>query len=216
MRFTQILYLLSISISLGLSVWCFKGEKSLKVFPYLLFLSLITEIIVDICYFILDIDYHIIYHIYTPLEYLLFASYFYIYHKSQVIKILVVTSIVIFTLLSVFISTEIININVHPGLNDNVEGFFLIILSSFTLLTINLNPKISIISLPVFWICLAILIFHSGIFLFNGLYNYLVAKKSVIAQPLHQLIIKNFNYLLYILFSIAFICSNRMKKYTLQ
>jgi hypothetical protein len=216
MRFTQILYLASISISLVLSIWCYKGEKSLKVFPYLLSLSLVTEIIVDICYFILDIDYHVFYHIYTPLEYFLFALYFYIYHKSKIAKTLIVVSIIIFTLLSIFISNEIININVHPGLNDNVEGFFLIILSSFTLLTINFNPKISIMNLPVFWICLAILIFHSGVFLFNGLYNYLVTKKSEIAQPLHQIIIKNFNYLLYILFSIAFICSNRMKKYTLQ
>lgn len=216
MKFTQILYLTLLTISWLLSIWCYKKGKSIKIFPFLLSVSLLTEILVDIFYYILHWEYSVIYHLYTPVEYALFSHFFYYNLNNKALKKVLLLTIPSFLILSLFISFKIVGISKYVGMNDNLEGILLILWSIITLFSIEFNPEFSIIQLPVFWICVAVIIFHSGIFLFNGVYDSLLAKKSPLAEILHQMIIKNLNYVLYILFSIAFICSNRMKKYSLQ
>lgn len=212
----QIIYLTLLSICLLLSLFTYKADNSLKIFPSLLGLSLTTEILVDILYFILEYkkEYNIIYHIYIPIEYA-FISYFF-YLNNNKIKKYIEISIPLFILISGLISGIVISITDFPGLNFNLSGLLLILWSVITLFSVPPTANISITKLPVFWICIGILVFHAGIFFFNGVYEYIQQKNSLLAQQLHRLTIKSLNYIMYICFSIAFICSHRMKKYSSQ
>jgi len=217
MSIYQVIYLTLLILCLLISLFTYKQSKSLKIFPLLLCLSLITEITVDFMYFLLNYDneYNIIYHIYIPLEYS-FLSYFFYLNNSHQVKKYIEVSIPLFILASGLISGFVISITDFPGLNFNLAGTLLILWSVITLFSVQPTANVSITSLPVFWICIGILVFHTGIFFFNGVYEHIQQKNSLLAQQLHRLTIKSLNYIMYICFSIAFICSHRMKKYSSQ
>lgn len=216
----QIFYLIFLTSSLAICLYSspsFEHNKSLKVFPILLFFSVFTEAFVNILRYVFNYSissYQFIYHLYIPIEYTLLSYFFYLNNNAQVRKY-IMYSVPFYILVSGLLSLKIITFANYPGLNFNLEGVLLIAWSLITLFSVQPSATISIIKLPVFWICLGILIFHAGIFFFNNVYDELLQQNSVLAQNLHRLIIKSLNYILYICFSIAFICSNQMKKYLL-
>lgn len=218
MSLSQISYLFLLSICLILSIFCHKSDKSLNIFPLLLGVSLIVEIAVDVMYFLLNCknEYNIIYHIYIPIEYTILAYYFYLNNKDQIVKKFIILSVPLFVLASSVLSISVISTTEFPGLNFNFSGILLIIWSLITLFSIPPVNNQNITRIPVFWICVGILIFHPGIFFFNGVYEYIQHKNSSLAQQLHLLIIKSLNYILYLCFIVAFLCSQRMKKYLLR
>jgi hypothetical protein len=219
MSIYQILYLAFLTSSLAISLYCypsFQQNRSLKIFPFLLATSLLTEIVVNILHFVFHQNFLFMYHFYIPVEYAFLAYFFYLNSGHPTLRRIILFSIPAYLLVSIYISLKVSPINTHPGLNFNLEGILLILWSLITLLNVNPTGNLPIVRLPVFWICLGILIFHCGIFFFNGVYNYLLENDSQLAKQLHKLIIKNLNYLLYICFSTGFICSKQMKKYLLQ
>lgn len=214
MSINQIIYLLLLSISLLVSVWCRKSDAALRIFPVLLLLSLVTEIVVSIRYHHFHKDYNFIYHAYLPLEYSLTAVYFYRQSTKKLTKKLIFWSIALYVIVSGLISLFVTPLTEHPGLSFNLEGVLLITWSLLALFSVEVNPVIPIVRLPVFWICLGLLTFHSGIFFFNFIYSYISETHTVLAEELHQLVIKNLNYLLYFFILIAFLCSERITRYT--
>jgi hypothetical protein len=219
MSIYQILYFTFLTSSLAISLYCypsFEQNKSLKIFPWLLTISLLTEVGVNILHYVFEQSFLFMYHFYIPVEYALLAYFFYLNSTHPDVKKSILISIPAFILVSIYISVKISPITTHPGLNFNLAGMLLIIWSLLTLFSVNPTANVSMVRLPIFWICLGILIFHCGIFIFNGVYNYLLQNHTQLAKDLHKLIIKNLNYLLYICFSTGFICSNQMKKYSLQ
>lgn len=214
----QIIYLLLLTASWMLSFYLCDLTSNMKVFPILLSLSWIVEITVSILYyfFCLKREYNILYHLYIPLEYTILAYFFYLSFNNLKIRKYILYSIPLYVIGSFIISFGVSSIYAHPGLNFNIEGVLLIIWSLIALFTVEPKHEMPLVKMPIFWICLGILIFHSGIFFFNGVFNYILKTNSPLAKYLFQLIIKNLNYTLYICFLIGFICSNRMKKYLLQ
>ena len=89
MKVQQIIYLSVLTISMVLSWWCNKGNKSLKLFPLLLSIAVLTEGIVNVAYFALGYtkeQYQPIYHVYIPIEYTLLASYFYLENFDNILQ----------------------------------------------------------------------------------------------------------------------------------
>lgn len=217
MSIYQILYLSFLTVSFAICLYAypsFERNRSFKVLAVLLGFSVVTELIVNVLRYIYGYkisDYLFIYHLYIPLEYALLAYFFYL-NNNQKVKKIIMLSIPTFILASFFISLKIITLKEHPGLNFNLSGVLLITWSLITLFSLQPDATVSYTRLPVFWICMGILIFHAGIFFFNTIYNDLLEQNSELAQSLHRLTIKCLNYILYICFSIAFLCSIPRKR----
>jgi hypothetical protein len=207
----KLIYFGFLLISFILSVFAARTkDKSLLVFPFLIFLSILTEVLVYTLHNY-KLYYNIIYHIYVPLEYVLISSYFILNSKNLITKKIITYSIPVYILICLSLSIQS-SFQKHPGLQINLEGLLLITWSVITLFSIEVKMNTIITSLPVFWICVALLIYHSGIFTFTGIYNYISENKSLLGNKLNLYIIQMSNYLLYICLSIAFICSLRTKK----
>ncbi len=207
----KIIYFILLFVCFSLS--CFanrKDDKSMRIFPFLLFLSIVVEVIV---YFLHShqIRFNVIYHIYVPIEYVLIAYYFYLNNKVEMVKKIILYSIPLFLLASIICSL-ISSIHKHPGLQINLEGLLLIVWAILSLFSIEAKEGTKIHALPIFWICVCVLIFHSGIFTYTGIYNYILEQKTSLGGKLNIYILQISNYILYICWSIAFICSHLTKK----
>ena len=211
----QILYLTVLAASFGICLFAYPSfehtNRSLKVLLVLLSISLFTELVVNILHYTYNRKYAFIYHIYIPVEYTLLAYFFYLNNKTFVRRLILV-SIPLYIIFSTLISLNLLTVEDHPSLNFNLAGVLLIIWCFTTFFSISATQNVAFTHLPIFWICLGILIFHSGIFFFNGIYNHLLDINPKLALDLHRMIIKSANYILYTCFSIGFLCSYQMKK----
>ncbi len=156
----------------------------------------------------------ILYHIYQPASYCLYALFFAEYFQVPWQRVVVMATIPAYVLSAGLISWQVTGADLYPGLNYNIEGLLLISLSVVTLFSLRVEPQVSILRLPVFWICCALLVFHSGIFFFNFLFPRMLVNNQQLARRLQDLVIQNLNYLLYLGFSVAFLCSHRIRKYS--
>jgi hypothetical protein len=201
------------AVCLIISIVSYKNDKSLYVFVYLLSVSLTAELLTFILHKF-KIDYNIIYHIYIPLEYCLWSFYFYLVIEPPKLKKIIIYSIPLFIFISIIFSLEIVSIQKYPNFQTNIEGILLIIWATFTIFNIEVKINLNIAKLPVFWICVAVLVYNCGIFSYIGVYNYICESRPSLTEGLKFYILNLLNYILYTLISIAFICSQKMKKYS--
>ena len=104
----------------------------------------------------------------------------------------------------------------YPGLMYNVNCALLTVYASLQLLTINVVNDTPILKLPLFWLYTAIVVFYSGIFFYNAVFEYLNINSPQMANSLRLVVNLNINYLFYLLLSYTFICSIRLRKYSTQ
>jgi hypothetical protein len=176
MNVYQILYLTFLAASLIIcfcSYQSFGQNKSLKVFSVLLPVALLTEIIYHTYKLLYKVKYIFIYHAYIPFEYAMLAYFFYVNSSNEAARKFIFYSVPVFMLGSACISIYVVSLDKLPVLNFNFEGILLISWSLITLFSIQPTANLSITRLPVFWVCVGILIFHPGIFLFNGVYDHI-------------------------------------------
>lgn len=212
---THFAYYLFMIAALSCSYLLAKKERRFYILSTLLFLSVITEVIVDVVR-AEHIKCFIIYHIYIPLEYTLMALFFSRQNISISIKRLILFSIPGFVLLSFLLSIFLIKPPQFPSLQFNIEGLLLIATSVYTLFTIEVYSLKPFYTFPIFWICSGIILFHAGLFLFNGAYNYLLSNETEEARYLHTLINTNLQYLLYLFWIIGFLCRLRKKNFIIR
>lgn len=206
MDYSRILYYTCILTSLIICCYYSLYNKSIRIFIFLFLLSIVTEILSD------KTRTFLFYHFYIPLEYFFLSYFFKQKWNEKAVKNIIQVSAICFAIFCIIISATVRKINEFPSIQFNVEGVFNIALSLSALLFIPVDEKLPIYRLPVFWISLALLLFHSGIFVLNGSYNYLLQHNPYFANKLTRIINYNLNILYYILFSIAFICSKRTAK----
>lgn len=187
-----------------------KADKSMIVFPILLSLSIVVEGLAYL-FHLYKIQFNVIYHIYVPIEYALIAAYFYMNNMNPRIRKIILYSIPAYFVISVVYSS-IGSFQKHPGLQINLEGLLLIVWAIFSLFSIEAKEGNKIHALPIFWVCIGVLIYHSGIFTYTGIYNYIIEQKTSLGGKLNIYILHISNYILYICWSIAFICSHQTKK----
>lgn len=206
------IYLIILSISLVLSIFSHKKDKALYVFPFLLSAALLADVGATVLNHF-NINYFILYHIYLPIEYISLSIYFYLTIRNVIIKKIILYSIPLFVLLSILFSLEVVVVSKYPNFQTNIECLLLIVWATIAIFTIEVKEDISILLLPVFWICVGILIYQCGVFTFTGLLNYLMKSRSDLYERLKNYHIV-FNCIIYSLYSIAFICSRWTRKYS--
>jgi hypothetical protein len=192
-----------------------KTETKLRTLALLLFFSIIAESVVEICKFH-KLNHRFVYHIYIPLEYIFLSFFLKSQAVSKRIKQIIAVSIPVYILLAIFLSFYIIDLSAFPGIHFNIEGLLLIFFVSIVFFNVEVSSDHSIFRLPFFWIAIGLLLFHSGLFFFNGVYNHLLRSKSDSAAFLQKIVNTNLNYLLYLFWIIGFLCSIRNKRYTIQ
>ncbi|MBA4145542.1 MAG: hypothetical protein C0523_07260 [Cytophaga sp.] len=209
------IYLTLLALAFIFSIWSKKSDQPLRIFPVLLLFSVLAEATVFVLVFVLGIkpQYLLVYHLYIPIEYTLLSMYFARTIKGRK------TMIAYFILLGVVISL-CVYLSLHrgffsfPGMNLNVAGVVLIVWSVVALFTIKPVVNTAIYKIPVFWISIGFLVYYSGSFFHNFIYEYLKMSENKLAESLNDIINKGSNDVLYICLSIAFICSNRLMKST--
>ena len=208
-----IIYYFLLFIAAVLTLLPARYDKSIIWISILLFISLAEELVFE--YLVLNSknQYFIIYHIYVPVYYTLFALYFYQNILIEKVRRFIFWSIILFFLGSISWSFFNTGFSQFPGLQINVAGFLLIILSLIGLYTMDATDRTPILKRSFFWISISTLIFYSSDFIIIGLKSYLSKYDKPLATVLNQFINVGLNYLYYLLIIIGMICSRSTRKY---
>jgi hypothetical protein len=154
------------------------------------------------------------YHVYTPIEYVLLILFYRKNTKNNLLRDIMGISAFIYPVASILISLLHYHFTEYPSTVYNISCVLNVVWIVFIFFELNSVSNIKITSLPLFWILASLLIFYSGIFFFNGAYNFVLNKDSHLAAELRNYINIFLNYILYILMIYAFICSIKLKKYS--
>ena len=187
----------------------------LLILRWLLCIGFINEMIAQ-TFRILKINNNFSHYVYIPLEYFFLIFFYFQNTKSKFLKIVMLASIAIY--ISIALPLVIYNYKPlhypYPSLIYNINCSFNILWISilmFNLETIDLRP---IYSIPLFWIFSGMLTFYSGIFFFNGAYNYFMNHDIELANILRNYINIALNNILYLIFFYAFYISWKNTKFS--
>ncbi len=185
----------------------------LKIFPFFLLISLIVELIGLYAIYILKKKSNLFIH--NPFT--AFEFVFYMWLLRAIIRNKLVKNILLVLLLLYPIGAGI-NIYFFQGVNGfhsitYALGCLLIItFSSFYFFELFLIPEpVSLLIEPAFWICTGLLFFYSCTFPLFGLSNIVTSLPRIIINNI-EIIINILNSLLYLMFSIAFLCKIKETK----
>jgi hypothetical protein len=209
--FNTYITLLFIAFLLSVYTWTQVGKKLMYI-STLLLLALITEFIV-IALKKQDIAYAFVYHIYIPLEYVLFALFFRAITPGKKIAPYILYSIPVYFTTSMILSVFFYHFKDIPSLNFNISGFLIIIWALWLLNSFDEFEETSIFMKPTLWLCMGLIVFYAGTFIFTGYYTYLKKTDKLLATTLNGYINNGLNIFLYFTMSISFICSLKIKKY---
>jgi len=195
-----------------LIAWCLSillcWKRRLRYVPLciLLGLTLFTELVVEWLVY-MRVDFTGLYHLFVMAEYTLVSLFF-----AQIVgpkyKKWILYSVPFFVIASTAISYLMYGFRSFPGMNINLEGFLVCIISSYTLLNLREAEVYDRATRhPDFWISFGWLIFFTGTFFTNGLYSYLLDLDRQQALALFALINKPLNIVLYSCLIIGFLCA---------
>ena len=211
----RIIYLTIFILAFVLGIINYKYNKQLAVLVILLGVGLATEFFVEINKYITVAPETFIYNIYIPLEYLVYTIFFYRINTNRLLKKSILISIPIFLIvvlsMSKYSGKEVSQLSSEVY---NISGIFAVIWSLCTLFTIEPIKNIKFTQHPLFWICSGIILFHSGIIPFNVMHNHVKIADKELFETVSKLFQKGLNIWLYVSFSIGFIYSRRVKKYS--
>lgn len=210
----HILYLTLLTVCFILSLIKIKGNQ-LKILPYLLFCSLVTEIIVSVTNHIYKSygTIYLIYQIYIPIEFL-FLIYFLkqnITDNNNKISTFINWAIPFFFIADLIL-IYFLGIFIFPGHILNLEGIIISILACNMLLNLPIDINTPIYKVSLLWISLGLLTYYSSSFIFNSLYNYLFINANKSHSLLQSILMIFPNYLLYLFLSIGILCSKPTQK----
>lgn len=183
-----------------------KLAKSTRVFWLLLIVTMISELCAYLCNKLISINY-LVYHIFSPLQYCFVALGFNKELKLEVIKIsiplMIITSIIISVWFQPVSKLNTFYINLNFFITTLIAVYYL-----WKLLKLDTEYSFSVF--PLFWISCGFLFFNiSNLFAF-GTFNTFFKVNNQLERVFAYVRIFT-NYLLYLLFVIAFL----VKQYTL-
>lgn len=208
----KLLYFSSLVVCFLTSLFTYKYNKGLKVFPLLMGTTLAVEIVSHL----LSnnrISPFPIYHFFIPVNGVMFAYIFYYSVDSKSTRKIISIATGLFVTATLLITVLYYRLADFPGIPLNILGIFSIAMSLFVILTLNPIYEIPIYKHPLTWICLGIIVFFTGTFFLNGIYNYLIETRSRERIMVHNIINNGLNCFMYSCFAIGMICSHRLKKY---
>jgi hypothetical protein len=174
----------------------FNRKKNLQPLFVLLPISLTTELTVE--YLISQkINFYTLYHFYEIVDFTLFCYLFYLNSRSPGFRNFIKIAFIVYFLLIVVITYQYVGLTEFPSLQYSAESVFLTTISIIFLLNLAPEENLSIFKTSMFWICLGLIIFHCGILIINGSYNYLKSLSTERALFIKNWINMGFNYFLY-------------------
>ncbi len=213
MKGSYVIYMSVFVVSFLFSFLTFKSEsKSLRLFIPLLFLGLLTEGIVHYEKFHSRNILPVVYRIYIPVEYMFMGMIYFFNVRNKFIRKLIIASMIFFGIFCFMLMITATKISGWPSLEFNVEGFLMLVIASYHLLSLNGEDGESIFWRPFFWIDGAFLLFYSGTFFLMSLYDKLKMADAYKAGLYLSSINRGLNILLYLLFIVAFLCSARARQ----
>ena len=153
------------------------------------------------------------YYLYIPIEYVLICNFLKRNTRKKFLKNLITISIYIYLIENYLLTNFFHHFENYPSAIYNTSCFFITIWIVVIFFDLDLSDNLPITSVPIFWILCAFLIFYSGIFFFNGAYNYFLQNASTIAKNLRVYINTVLNCILYLVLTYAFICSQNIKRF---
>lgn len=198
-----------ICISFGVSLPSLRRLDKNIFITALLFISIVVELCV-VGLINLQLGHYFLYHLFTPIEHSLLSLFFFYSTDTRPLKVFILFSILVFNLFSIY-SMYMFGVSQFPSLTNTVESFLLIITSLIFLMTIKPIESTKIYYLLEFWVALAVLIYFTGTFVFNGIYNYLRIDSQIEAKVIFDVLNSVFNWIFYVLLSYGFLCLYRRK-----
>lgn len=212
----EIFYYILFALALLVSFWATNQSIcGLNYLRLLLIGGLISEVLVDATS-AFSFNSNLIYYIYLPFEYLMLTLFFAKSVKMNSSQRIIVFSIPVYLMIYVALLFYYYPKFEYPGMIYNLGCLIIIIWAVIRLFNLEIVDEVSIVKNPLFWICTGLLILYTGVFFYNAVYNYLLHAKSELASSLRLIINMNLNYLFYLAWIYAFICSIRLKKYSIQ
>lgn len=213
MSLSLITYLSFLVLAFIFSLLVFKKKSYIRLFIFLLEISILTELTAIIIYRVDNSQnyYNIPYNIYVLFDYLLTILILSNFIISSKLRKIAIGTIPLFLLISLWLSFHNSFLS-DPGINLNIAGVIYILIIFYILFNLPITEEKSIFKMPVFWFCLGWLIYIGGTFFFNFWYEYLLERQESLADELHRWIIRSFNCFMYISFIIGFICLKRNRK----
>lgn len=187
----------------------------LKLFPFFLIIAVIVELLGP---FLLQIKKQqntlLLYNVFGAFEIV-----FYIWVIREIIRNSKVKKIILFILL-LYPLAAFINIFFFQGRHGfhsftYALGCLLIVISCiYYFYELFLFPhSVNLLRQPAFWICTALLFFYTFTYPIYGLSNLMTSLPKIILINLER-IVYLLNVLLYSMFSIAFLCRIKIRKYS--
>lgn len=148
-----------------------------------------------------------IFHITTPLEYLIISLLYRDAFVNTAIKKMISISIPFFILGSIVLSVFIQSIQSNNSYVVILESIILIIFSLLFLREVLLLQQVMILHrFPMFWISVGIMFCYTGNLITEGMMNYMVRQSMELAMRTYRFSFI-FKYLLFILFMIGAFCN---------
>jgi len=145
-----------------------------------------------------------LYHILTPIQYVLIARIYVHVITTPVLKRIILISIPVFILLSVLFSSTIQTINNYNSYSQLLKYLLTILWILFFLKqTLVLTHYPALMREPIFWISTAFLFYSTGNIIVEGMANYLINRYGNYFERIYY-IYSILNYLLFCLFIVAF------------
>jgi|GEM_PF-528951 len=215
--------ILTLFFCILLGIFFYRGKntnKGIRILPYFLIITLIVELIGT--YLVSQINnQHIIqnykkirimYNTFTSLEFS-----FYLWMINEIIKSKKISKLILVASLSYFI-VAILNtffIQGKSGFHSITYAIGSLLIAGsciFFFFELFLSKQaFNLVRMPSFWICVALSFYYLCTFPIFGLANFLDSYPDIIKRNLQSIVIA-MNVLLYLMFSIAFLCRNKIKK----
>lgn len=205
-----LIYYILMFITAIIGIASFRRKENLRSLFVLVPISLFTEILVE--YLIIKgSNYYPVYHFYEVIDFFFLCLLYYQNRDSSALRKSPVFFFAGFLICLAVIYAFTPTVSDYPSVQYAVESFLLINMSLWYLLTIEPQPGTTLPTTGMFWIASGIILSHSGIFIINGSFNYLItttAKLGVLKDWINMA----FNYLLYIFFITGIVCQKSSRK----
>lgn len=208
-----IIYYSLIGSAFSLSILLLKrGTSKFWTISALLAVTLFVELLAHLLIW-MKINFVWAYHLYSPVEYALLALYIRSGIRTMLLQKIINTSIFLFALISLLISTFFYKFETMPGINIGIESILVFILCTYKLFNLEINDDRPIVFKTDFWVCTGLLMFFGVCTFFFGIYTPLFNLSIGDAFALFGIIVAPLNLLLYAFINIGLICSIQKKKY---
>lgn len=197
--------------------YCTSGRflPGLKYLRILLMVGFVGELVNEFIDEYSDFE-CVFYHFYIPFEFSMLMLFFSEYNQNFLVKWIKACIIPLFIIFSLAYSFFFDKLTKYPSVQYNLDCVLVAIYVIVTMLAIVPHETLKITKLPIFWFCIGLLVFYTGIVLYNGTKNMLEQNDEKLARLIRLIVNMNFNYLLYISWIYGFICTIQIRKSSLR